>query len=68
MSNAPTRCPACGSQEDWKCVDYSNKGFSVGKAAAGAILFGPIGIVGGAIGKKKWSYYCRKCGYSNEYK
>lgn len=41
--------------------------FSVGKAAAGAILLGPIGLVGGALGKKKECYYCGKCGFQHEY-
>lgn len=39
----------------------------MGKAAAGAILLGPVGLVGGALGKKKQSYYCGKCGFNHEY-
>ena len=48
-------------------VDSSNKGFSVGKAAVGAIRLGPVGLVGGALGKKKVTYYCGKCNFSHEY-
>ena len=39
-------------------IDTASKGFIVGKAAAGAILFGPVGLVGGALGKKKATYCC----------
>lgn len=67
MSKAPFRCPMCGEVSKWKEIDTRNKGFSVGKAAAGAILLGPIGLVGGALGKKKTLYACGNCGFSNEY-
>lgn len=69
MANyAPKTCPACGEEEGWVMVDESNKGFSVGKAAAGAVLLGPLGLVGGALGKKSVTYYCRGCGFRNDYK
>lgn len=67
MGKAPDECPMCGEKMQWKLVDSSNKGFSVGKAAASAVLLGPIGLVGGALGKKKYSYYCGKCGFNHEY-
>lgn len=67
MGKAPDKCPMCGEKFQWKLVDTSNKGFSVGKAAAGAILLGPVGLVGGALGKKKQAYYCGKCGFNHEY-
>ena len=67
MSKAPDRCPMCGEQEGWKLVDKSKKGFSVGKAAAGAVFLGPVGLIGGALGKKKKYYYCAKCGFNHEY-
>ena len=53
MGAAPSRCPMCGEAIQWKLVDTSNKGFSVGKAAIGAVLLGPVGLLGGALGKKK---------------
>lgn len=43
----------CGAVSEWKQVDTSNKGFSVGKAAVGAVLLGPVGLVGGALGKRQ---------------
>ncbi len=67
MRKAPEKCPMCGEKENWELVDASKKGFSVGKAVTGAVLFGPVGLVGGALGKKKQSYYCGKCGFNHEY-
>lgn len=67
MGKAPNKCPMCGEQIKWIKVDTSKKGFSVGKAAAGAFLFGPVGLVGGALGKKKVYYACGSCGFQHEY-
>ena len=67
MSKAPDKCPMRGERLNWKKVDESNKGFSVGKAAVGAVLLGHVGLVGGALGKKKQFYYCGKCGFNHEY-
>lgn len=67
MGKAPNKCPMCGEILMWKLVDTDKKGFSVGKAAVGAVLLGPIGLVGGALGKKKEYYCCGKCGFQHEY-
>ena len=67
MGSAPNKCPMCDEYHKWKIVDTENKGFSVGKAAVGGLLFGPIGLVGGALGKKKSTYCCGKCGFTHEY-
>lgn len=64
----PYSCPMCGESIKWIQVDEEKKGFSVGKAAAGAILFGPVGLVGGALGKKRVCYCCGRCGFKHEYK
>ena len=64
---APNRCPMCGEYEAWKKIDTQKKGFSLGKAAIGGILLGPIGLLGGALGKKKECYLCTKCGFQHEY-
>ncbi len=66
--SVPDKCPMCGEKDLWKQVDEENKGFSVGKAAVGAVLLGPIGLVGGAWGKKRFCYCCSKCGFQHEYK
>ena len=67
MGKAPKMCPMCGEINNWIQVDESKKGFSVGKAAVGAVLLGPVGLVGGALGKKKVYYQCGKCGFGHEY-
>ena len=67
MASAPIKCPVCGEVVGWKKVDTSKKGFSVGKAAVGAVLLGPVGLVGGALGKKTVTYYCAKCGFQHDY-
>lgn len=64
---APTRCPACGELYEWKYVGTGRGGFSGGKAALGAVAFGPIGLAAGALGKQKVTYYCCKCGFSRDY-
>lgn len=64
---APFRCPMCGKRKEWVMVDVTRKGFSAGKAAVGGLLLGPLGLFGGALGKKKVTYCCRNCGFQHEY-
>lgn len=64
---APSCCPSCGAVDEWNIVGTGNQGFSVGKAAIGGLLLGPIGLVGGALGKKKVVYYCRNCQFQRAY-
>jgi len=64
---APSRCPMCGSAGKWKQIDSQKKGFSLGKAAVGGVLLGPVGLLGGALGKKKVFYCCGNCGFKHEY-
>lgn len=68
---APNCCPICGEKTTWKKIDESKrkigKTFSPGKAVVGGLLFGPIGLLGGAIGGKKELYICAKCGFEHEY-
>jgi len=42
-------CPKCHSTS----ITVVKKGFGLGKAAVGAVLLGPIGLVGGALGANK---------------
>ena len=67
IMRAPIKCPMCNNSITWKEVDTSKKGFSVGKAAAGGILLGPIGLLGGALGKTKKTWCCGNCGFQHEY-
>ena len=67
MAYAPSRCPMCDEYDKWKKVDTSKQGFSVGKAAVGGVLLGPVGLLGGALGKKKATYCCGKCGFQHDY-
>lgn len=64
----PAKCPMCGEIIKWKNVDEQRKGFSVGKAAVGGLLLGPVGLLGGALGKKKVTMCCGNCGFEHEYK
>lgn len=61
-NNTSIKCPRCGSSQ----LHSGEKGFSLGKAIAGDVLFGPIGILGGFIGSKKVMITCLKCGYKWE--
>ena len=65
--SAPNKCPMCGETLMWEKVDTQKKGFSVWKAALGGFLLGPVGLLGGALGKKKVWYACGKCGFQHEY-
>lgn len=64
----PKECPMCGEPRSWIIVEEANKGFSVVKAAIGALLFGLVGLVGGALGTRKVACACGRCGFQHEYK
>jgi RNA polymerase subunit RPABC4/transcription elongation factor Spt4 len=51
-------CPGCGSTQ----LTSNKKGFSVAKAAGGAILLGGVGILAGAMGSNKIVITCLACG------
>ena len=52
------KCPKCGSNQ----ITSEKKGFSGGKAVAGAVLTGGIGLLAGTIGSNKVVITCLKCG------
>ena len=60
-----TLCPKCGIRF-LTPVSERTGGFSGGKALAGAIIAGPIGLAAGALGKKKKTYRCEYCNYMVE--
>lgn len=51
-------CPKCLSTN----LSANKKGFSTGKAIAGTILTGPIGILAGGLGSGKIVVTCLNCG------
>lgn len=52
-------CPRCGCAQ----IYAGKKGFSAGKAITGALITGPVGLVGGAIGQNKVVVTCLGCGH-----
>lgn len=52
-------CPKCGSSD----ITGGTKGFGAGKAAAGLVVAGPVGLAAGAIGKNKAMNSCMACGH-----
>jgi rubrerythrin len=63
MASAPSMCPKCKKFGTMEAVSERKGGFSGGKAVAGAVLLGPVGLLGGALGKKKVQFQCKSCGY-----
>ena len=55
-------CPKCGSHE----LHAEHKGFSGGKALAGALVTGGIGLLAGTIGSRDTQVTCLKC--ANKFK
>ena len=62
----PSMCPKCKQMYSMEAMSERKGGFSGGKAVAGAVLLGPVGLIGGALGKRKVMYQCLKCGYMVE--
>lgn len=64
-SNGP-KCPICHSG-NIQLLGQNKKGFSIGKAAGGALLTGGIGLLAGFAGKKgQYEWICMNC--SNRFK
>ena len=51
-------CPFCGSSQ----LTANKKGFRAGKAVAGAVLTGGIGLLAGLIGSGDVKVTCLNCG------
>jgi predicted nucleic-acid-binding Zn-ribbon protein len=61
-NDGKVRCPKCGSDQ----ISGGTKGFGAGKAVAGAVATGGIGLLFGFAGSKKVVVNCLKCGNSWE--
>ncbi|MCB7038990.1 zinc ribbon domain-containing protein [Eggerthella sinensis] len=53
------KCPQCGSTS----LSGGKKGVGLGKAAIGAVVAGPVGLLAGGIGMNKAVVTCMNCGY-----
>lgn len=53
-------CPRCSSTN----IRTGQKGFGLGKAAIGGLILGPVGLLGGFIGKNQLKFTCNSCGNS----
>jgi ribosomal protein S27E len=53
------KCPKCNGTE----VTALKAGFGVGKALAGAVATGGIGLAAGFFGSNKIMVHCLKCGH-----
>ena len=77
ISDQAISCPNCGNpinqqtqQEEYICcpkclsreLHAEHKGFSGGKALAGALITGGIGLLAGTIGSNDTQITCLKCG------
>ncbi|MBQ3079853.1 MAG: hypothetical protein IJC48_07650 [Clostridia bacterium] len=58
-------CPRC-RRGFLKPIGERTGGFSGKKAAVGGVLLGPVGLVAGALGRRKVTYMCDKCNYTIE--
>ncbi|SLL37100.1 General stress protein 16U [Mycobacteroides abscessus subsp. abscessus] len=59
-SSEHLQCNRCHSTN----VRTGEKGFGIGKAAIGGLILGPVGLLGGFIGKGQLKISCNSCGYS----
>lgn len=54
------KCPYCKSTQ----LTTSQKGFSAGKALAGGVLLGGVGLLAGTLGSGNVKITCLKCGHN----
>lgn len=59
MEEDKVHCPECNSTQ----ITADKKGYHAGKAIAGVILTGGVGLLAGFHGSKKLVLYCMACGH-----
>lgn len=59
VAETAPQCPRCRSTH----LSAYQGGFSAGKAVAGAVLLGPLGLVAGALGRNDVHLGCVSCGH-----
>ena len=59
----PASCAKCKKIGTVEEIRERKGGISAGKAIVGAAMLGPIGLLGGALGKRKVLYQFNNCGY-----
>lgn len=62
ISSQPSQpsCSKCGSSS----ITADKKGYGAGKGFLGAVVAGPLGLLGGFMGSKKVRITCLNCGHS----
>jgi ribosomal protein L37E len=60
QQNNTIHCPQCGSSN----YSANKQGFGLGKAVAGGLITGPIGVGAGFIGSRKVQITCLQCGHT----
>jgi hypothetical protein len=55
-------CSFCGSDQ----IGKRPRGFSIGVGAAGFLVAGPLGLLGGLAGRKMLEPYCENCGKTHD--
>lgn len=59
VSENVAKCPKCGSTS----LQAQKEGVKVGRAVAGALLLGPLGLAAGAVGANNLKIVCLNCGH-----
>jgi RNA polymerase subunit RPABC4/transcription elongation factor Spt4 len=53
-------CPKCGSDQ----LTAKTRGFALGRALVGDVVLGPLGLLVGAVGRRKIKITCLACGHT----
>lgn len=62
----PVQCPRCGEITAWKEKNTTVEN-AVAGALTGALLLGPVGLLGGMKKPRNHLHVCGKCGFQHIY-